>query len=194
MNIIGQKFGKLLVLEKTNEKAKNNGEYKYKCICDCGKKILVRGSNLKQGNSKSCGCSHSSSITKENHRLYIIYDNMKARCNNPKCVSYKNYGGRGIKVCKEWNKDFNVFVKWALENGYKDNLTLDRINNNGNYEPSNCRWATKIEQANNMRTNRFITYNNETKTIAQWSRILKISPQNLRYRINHWGVEKAFNK
>lgn len=194
MNIIGQKFGKLLVLEKTNEKAKNNGEYKYKCICDCGKKILVRGSNLKQGNSKSCGCSHSSSITKENHRLYIIYNNMKARCNNPKNVSYKNYGGRGIKVCDEWNKDFNIFVKWALENGYKNNLTLDRINNNGNYEPSNCRWATKIEQANNMRTNRFITYNNETKTIAQWSRILKTSPQNLRYRIKHWGVEKAFNK
>ena len=194
MNIIGQKFGKLLVLEKTNEKAKNNGEYKYKCICDCGKKILVRGSNLKQGNSKSCGCSHSNSITKENHRLYVIYDNMKARCNNPKNVGYKNYGGRGIKVCNEWNKDFNIFVKWALENGYKDNLTLDRINNNGNYEPSNCRWATKIEQANNMRTNRFITYNNETKTIAQWSRILKISPQNLRYRINHWGVEKAFNR
>lgn len=194
MNIVGQKFGKLLVVEKTNEKAKNNGEYKYKCVCDCGKEILVRGSHLKQGNSTSCGCSRLRKKIKENHRLYIIYSGMKARCKNIKNNAYKNYGGRGIKICNEWDTDFNAFVKWALENGYQNNLTLDRINNNGNYEPSNCRWSTKIEQANNMRTNRPITYNNETKTIAQWARILKRSPQSLRYRIYHWGVEKAFNK
>lgn len=201
MNLIGKRFGKLYVIEKTNEKAKNNGEYKYMCVCDCGKKILVRGSNLKYGNSKSCGCTGvlkrsyiSKGYRKNNIRLYNIYSNIKVRCYNKNCPDYKNYGARGIKMCDEWLNDFVSFYNWATANGYEDNLTIDRINNDGNYEPSNCRWITLQEQAYNKRTNRYITYNGTTKTLAEWAKTLNMSQQKLRYRILNWDIKDAFER
>lgn len=99
---------------------------------------------------------------------YNSYRCMRSRCYRPKDPSYKYYGGRGIAVCDEWHR-FDVFKKWALSNGYSDALTIDRINNDGEYSPSNCRWATPSQQANNRRTNRFVTYNGDTKTVAQWA-------------------------
>lgn len=201
MDLTGKRFGKLLVIEKTNEKSKNNGEYKYKCKCDCGKEILVRGSNLKSGNSKTCGCVRIMSNSpisrgrrKNNIRLYNIYQNMKQRCYDKKCKEYKHYGGRGIIICNEWKNDFLTFYDWSLKNGYSNELSIDRIDNNGNYEPINCRWATRIQQANNTSKNRIIEYNGERKTLAEWSRILNMSQQKLKYRLDNWNINKAFDK
>lgn len=124
-------------------------------------------------------------------RINQIHRAMKRRCLNPNCYEYKDYGGRGITICDEW-MEFKPFYEWAMKNGYSDNLTIDRIDNNGNYEPNNCRWADWYMQANNTRTNRFLTYNGKTQTVAEWARELNISPKTLENRVTQgWGDEKA---
>lgn len=200
MELIGKKIGKLFVVEKTNEKA-SNGEYKYKCICECGKEKNIRGSNLKNGNSKSCGCYNvikrskvSKGYRQNNLRLYNIYQNMKERCYNKNFKEYKHYGGRNIKICEEWQSDYRKFYEWSMNNGYNNNLTIDRINVDGDYEPKNCRWITRQEQAYNKRNSKYITYKGETKTLAEWSKELNMSQPKLRYRIMNWDIEQAFNK
>lgn len=129
-------------------------------------------------------------------RIYIIWKHMKQRCYNSKDKGFKNYGGRGITICEQWKNDFINFYNWAIKNGYKDNLTIDRINVNGNYEPNNCRWATKKEQANNTRNIHYITYNGETHNLTEWSKLLKIKLSTLSRRINtnKWNIEKSFTK
>jgi hypothetical protein len=122
---------------------------------------MARVAPLGNSNRRTHGLSHT--------RLDNIYKAMISRCYKPNNRRYKNYGGRGIKVCDEWKNDKTSFFKWALANGYSDTLTIDRINNNGNYEPANCRWATTKEQQNNRSNNHLITHNGETKTIAQWA-------------------------
>ena len=115
------------------------------------------------------------SLHATNHRLYGIYRGMLTRCYNKKSTSYKNYGGRGITVCDEWKDDFMSFFMWALANGYKKDLSIDRIDNDGNYEPSNCRWATAKEQANNKRTCHYIIYNGEKHTVTEWAELKGVS-------------------
>lgn len=126
-------------------------------------------------------------------RIYSIWCDMKRRCYNKKRKNFKNYGGRGITVCNEWKNNFLSFYNWSIKNGYKDNLTIDRIDVNGNYEPSNCMWANKKAQNNNKRTNHYITYSGKTKTLKQWSEELNLNYDALRNRINcfHWDIEKA---
>lgn len=125
-------------------------------------------------------------------RLYSIWHNMKKRCYYAKSKSFKNYGARGITVCDEWKNDYRAFEKWAMENGYRYNLTIDRINVNGNYEPSNCRLATREQQDCNTRRNVNITYKGETKTVAQWSRVYKIDHCLLGIRLRRgWSFERA---
>lgn len=141
-----KKFGKLKVIKF--EYAKNNKKY-WLCKCCCGKEIITNSHNLISGNTTSCGCSR----IKEKQlipRLYRIWTGMKTRCSNPNRKEYKNYGGRGIKVCKKW-LTYKNFYNWAIRNGYKDNLTIDRIDNDGNYEPKNCRWITIQEQQKNKK-------------------------------------------
>lgn len=117
---------------------------------------------------------------------------MITRCNNLNQSEYKNYGGRGITVCDEWLHDFQAFYDWAMANGYDDSLTIDRIDNDGNYSPSNCRWATRKEQANNKSNNVLLAYCGITKTVAEWSEIQKIPARVINWRIKHkWSVEKA---
>lgn len=128
-------------------------------------------------------------------RLYEIWKGMKRRCNDSNRKEYRIYGGRGIKVCKEWETSFTSFRNWALSNGYNDTLTIERNDVNGNYEPLNCRWATKKEQANNKRNNRFLTHNGKTLTIAQWAKELNVHENTLRNRIKKgWSEEEIFSK
>lgn len=128
-------------------------------------------------------------------RLRNIYKLMKYRCSQPKYDKYKYYGGRGIEVCSDWADSFNSFEQWALENGYAEGLTLDRIDNDGDYEPENCRWVTLKEQANNRSTNHMLTYNGKTQSIQKWSEELDISSTMLEQRIKAgWDVEKALTE
>ena len=126
-------------------------------------------------------------------RLYRIRNAMQQRCENPKAISYKHYGARGITLCEEWRQSFQAFYDWAMSHGYADNLTIERIDNDGNYCPENCRWATPKEQANNTTQNHFITYNGKTQTMAQWAEETGIKYTTLRARINmyHWSIERA---
>ena len=125
--------------------------------------------------------------------LYNSWKHMKERCYNPSCHDYHYWGGRGITVCDAWKNDFLAFKEWALANGYEKGLTIDRINNDGNYEPSNCRWATKKVQTNNRRGLHYITHKGETKTITEWSYLTGVAPSTLYMRLNAygWSVEKT---
>ena len=199
IDITKQKFGKLTVLELAY--IKNHQSY-WLCQCECGNQKIIRGIDLKNGATKSCGCLRlkNNSIVKNynpkaNRRLKRIYYYMKERCYNPSSQNYKNYGNRGIEICSEWKNDFKAFYEWSMANGYKEGLSIDRINVNGNYEPSNCRWVTMKEQCNNKRTNHFITYKNETHTLTEWSEILNIKASCLWKRIvkRSWSIEKALN-
>jgi hypothetical protein len=129
---------------------------------------------------------------KRKQRIYTTWKNMIRRCYNKDHTSYKYYGGKGITVCAEW-QEFEPFYEWAIGSGYSDNLTIDRIDNNDNYKPQNCRWVTPKEQANNRSTNRCITFNGEAKTVAEWADGLGISFQSLdaRLRSGNWSVEEA---
>jgi hypothetical protein len=203
INLAGQKFGRLTVIKRAENNSFNRP--RWICKCDCGNYSIVSSSHLKSNHTKSCGCLQKeirilSNINnkngvihgKHNTRLYRIYENMKQRCYNSNNKDYKNYGGRGITVCDEWKNDFMNFYNWAMENDYRDDLTIDRINNNGNYESNNCRWVTVKEQANNRRNNHFITYNGKTQSITKWSNELNLSKAMLYYRLNHnWNIEKA---
>lgn len=153
---IGDKFNKLTVLEKTNQRI--NRSIIYKCQCDCGNITYVKSTNLIKGYIKSCGCLQKEMANKLNKthglsrtKLFYIYQDMKKRCSVKNHHAYKYYGKRGIKVCDEWANNFMPFYNWATNNGYKEGLTIDRINNNGNYEPNNCRWVTMSIQCKNRR-------------------------------------------
>lgn len=128
-------------------------------------------------------------------RIYSIYVNMKNRCYYTNNKRYQNYGGRGIEVCDEWLNHFQAFYDWAMSHGYSDNLTLDRINVDGNYEPSNCRWVTLKEQENNRSNNHLITYNGKTQTLAQWCKERNIKYATLERRLNKygWSIKRALN-
>lgn len=150
-DLTGQRFGKLVVIKPE----RNNGHgIEWICKCDCGNETVVRSDGLVTGHAKSCGCYNKELKRNYKHgmyktNIYKVWCGMKQRCNNPNNHEYNRYGGRGIKICKEWNEDFEKFGKWALSHGYKQGLQIDRINNNGNYEPSNCRFVTALENMHN---------------------------------------------
>lgn len=205
----GRKFGKLQVI---GDPIKQGRRKYYLCQCDCGKVFSVRGDALITGNTKSCGCTRtitnartgkrrvsttrSGGRNSARNRLYHVWYGMKRRCENPQYSGYPHYGGRGIGVCEEW-MDFQNFYEWAMENGYDPNApnkrcTIDRIDVDGNYEPSNCRWAD-VKTQNNNRTNCvMLTYKGETHTVAEWAEKVGLRHGALLNRINNgWSIEKA---
>lgn len=192
-DLTNKRFGKLLVVENTNKK--RNKKTIWLCKCDCGNYKEVQVDNLTSGHTKSCGCLNGKGYKHnlKNTRLYYIWSCMKQRCYNENHKQYKDYGQRGIKICNEWHEFIN-FYNWAINNDYQDNLTIDRINNNGNYEPDNCRWVNMKIQSNNRRSNHIIEYKNETHTLKEWCDILKLNYKTIQTRINSlkWNVEKAF--
>lgn len=199
-DITGQRFGRLVAI-RPNGKQGNN--IKWLCRCDCGNEITTNVSSLTRGKTKSCGCLRkeitSKQFTKHGGRLdhlYAIYCSMKKRCKNPNDNHYEFYGGKGVKVCDEWQSNYASFKEWALQNGYSPKLSIDRIDVNGNYEPSNCRWVTMKEQANNKTNNKFIEYQGETHTIAEWARIKGLSYFSLYQRImvHKWDIERAMTQ
>lgn len=170
IDLTGQRFGTLVVLGRA-EKADSSNHTYWLCICDCGNKKIVSGQNMKCGHTTSCGKGHSSKHGEYNTRLYKIWGKMKARCLKPNNPRYKDWGGRGIKVCEEW-QTYEPFRDWALSNGYSNDLSIDRIDNDGNYTPDNCRWATAKQQSNNQSTNLYYEINGERHTLHEWSEIL----------------------
>lgn len=187
-SLVGKRFFRTVVVAKT-DKRYNNCMMVYECHCDCGNVHYANTANLLSGRVKSCGCykkewfeSHKTHGDSQS-RLHKIWRLMKNRCVNKKSPNYKNYGNRGISVCQEWLTDYAAFQQWSLQNGYNDSLTIDRIDNDGDYCPENCRWVTRMAQSNNTRQNRFITYNGKTQTMMQWSRELGINYSTFRYHV-----------
>jgi len=188
----GERYNRWTVIEGL-------GYSKWLCKCDCGVIKEVRGTALKQGASKSCGCLQRELVTKRatkhgkhETRLYKTWQNMKSRCNNPNASKYYLYGGKGIKVCEGWENDFNAFYNWSLENGYSDKLTLDRIDGNKDYSPGNCRWVTYKVQGNNTTQNHLITYEGTTLTAAQWAEKLGMNYNTFTERLRRgWSIERA---
>lgn len=182
-DLIGKRFERLVVLKQTEDYVVPSGRHhpQWLCQCDCGNIVEVLGDSLKSGHTKSCGClrednlktvaiTHGDSYSK----LYGVYTSIIDRCYNPNNKRFKDYGGRGIIVCDEWKDSYLNFKTWAISSGYKEGLSIDRKDNNLGYNPSNCRWTTRIVQQNNMRRNHIVEHNGQSKTIAEWSRELNI--------------------
>lgn len=200
IDLTGKRFGRLTVLQLVPKEIKHDTTRQsfWLCQCDCGNKHIAGSKSLRNGDTPSCGCITKERLTKHGGygtRLYNILDKMKYRCNNVKSKDYKNYGARGIKVCDEWldkETGFMNFYNWAMKNGYRDDLSIDRIDNNGDYEPSNCRWVNNITQCNNRRANKYVTYHGKTKTITQWSRLVGISASTISQRLKRgWTIEQT---
>lgn len=185
---IGEKIGRLTVIRLIGKKT--NGTKIYECKCECGNTKRVVGAELRRGHTQSCGCLFNEvqlkTVTKHGRsksRIYKIWKGIKKRCTNPNAHCFKDYGGRGITICDEWKNDFQSFYYWAINNGYSKELSIDRIDVNGNYSPSNCRWATKKEQANNKRSNIIIEFEGKNYTIAELSQITGIKKSTLYSRV-----------
>ena len=192
-DLVGTRVNHLVVMSR--EGSDKNRNSLWRCRCDCGKEILVRGFTLRSGDIFSCGCESKRSTTHGESRtkLYHVWQGMKSRCNNPNYHQYHLYGGRGISVCGEW-MDYINFKEWAINNGYKPGLTIDRIDTDGNYCPENCRWVTQKEQQNNKRTNRTITYNGETHSLMEWCELLQLNYERVSSRLDYgWTFEDAIS-
>lgn len=203
-DLTGQKFGLLTVIGLAETDTRKTY---WVCKCDCGNMKTVRSDSLLCGAIKSCGCikrkQDEVNLTK-NHRhkmsgtrIYLEWQGMKGRCYNKGSARYADWGGRGIEVCEQWRNSFESFYTWAMANGYQDNLTIDRIDNNGNYCPENCRWVGQQEQCRNRRSNINITIGNSTRTLMEWCEIFQVDYTNVnaRYHRNkNATIDYLFNR
>jgi hypothetical protein len=193
IDLVGQKFGKL---EVKSFHGKIKSHYYWNCLCECGNLSRVSGYRLRSGHTKSCGCLRKTAIPGryidgKRTREMSCWQNMIYRCYNPKNKSYKYYGGRGIQVCERWRDSFENFFEDMGK--CPDGMSIERVDNDGNYEPSNCKWIPKKNQNSNRRDTVIITYNGETKTLNQWATCLGMNYSILKMRLRNWNnVEKAF--
>ncbi len=195
-DLTGLRYGRFTVVRRVENS--KSGCSRWLCRCDCGEERVHTAGALNYGEIQSCGCLGKESRLRSNTRhggsktkLYRVWHSMKDRCSLETCSAFKHYGGRGISVCEEW-KDYQVFHDWAMSSGYKEGLSIDRIDVNGNYEPSNCRWVSKDVQANNTTANKVLCHNGESRTMSEWAKILGISYSTLAKRLHDgWSVEKA---
>lgn len=206
-DLTGKRYGRLTVMYQNGFRYKPSGQRNvlWHCKCDCGKEKDIPANTLRNGRSMSCGCLNSELASKRAtvhggckgeklESIYKIWRCMKGRCFQKSNNRYKDYGGRGIKICREW-LDYSKFREWAISNGYKEGLSIDRIDVNGDYCPENCRWATAIEQANNKRNNAYITALGDTKTATEWSRATGIDASTILERIKSgWSEERAVSE
>lgn len=198
-DLSGQKFGRLTALYRLHNYHKKCTYWL--CICDCGNLKIIKYIHLTSGHTKSCGCLQKEIVYKqstkhglEGTRLYNTYYNMRSRCYNKNNKEYKNYGGRGITICDEWLNDFMAFYNWSINNHYQENLTIDRIDNDVGYSPSNCRWVNNTSQQRNKRNNNIITINNESHCLSEWCELLKIKRDTVYKRLKYgWDIYKALN-
>ena len=202
VDLTGQKFNKLTVIERAEDHEQPGGQRKtmWRCRCDCGNETIVTAYDLFHGHTKSCGCIleeyHENSRNRDpiRSRIYAIYYGMRYRCYSKNCSRYKNYGERGIKICKEWMEDYDSFEKWALENGYKDGLSIERIDVNGDYCPENCTWVSLKEQSRNKCNTVRINVNGNKYTIIELSELTGLSYGKIYYRYsNGWSGEEIMN-
>jgi len=202
-DLTGQKFARLTAIKRVE----NNkyGRVQWLWLCECGNEKKIGANEVVSKNTKSCGCLAKEILDDHNNtqgthkmtnsRIYNIWRLMRQRCYKNYNVNYKNYGDRGIKICDEWLTNFVNFYNWAIQNGYRDDLEIDRINVNGNYEPSNCRWADHLTQGNNRRTNHIITINGVTKTASEWGREYGLNSKTILYRLKiGWKNEELLSK
>lgn len=196
-DLLGKRFGRLLVVSKSDDRCSTG--IKWNCVCDCGNTVCVPSLNLRCGDTKSCGClqkevtsekmkTHGATIGGRRERLYKVWAGMLTRTRNPNASNYKYYGGRGISVCEDW-LNYEIFREWALSHGYNEGAehgecTIDRIDDNGDYCPDNCRWVSAGVQANNQRSNKLIEHNGETHNIKEWSVILGINYSTMKKYIS----------
>ncbi len=196
-DLIGFRSGKLTVIKKL--KGNKHKEMEWLCLCDCGNEHISSSNRLTRHITTCCKSCAMEKISHSNRthgceprRLYGIYTNMKTRCYNSNYVLFSRYGGRGISICDEWLKSYESFRDWAFNNGYSERLTIERVDNDGNYCPENCKWVDRTAQANNRHTNRILTLNGESDTMANWSRRLNIPYHIIQGRLEkNWDDEKA---
>lgn len=192
IDITGNKYGRLTVIKKTGRDKKGNALWL--CKCSCGELSIVRSQHLRRGETKSCGClakGNARRYGESRNRLALIWRAMINRCLSENNPNYKHYGARGIIVCAEWF-DFFAFRDWANSNGYSEELTLERKDVNGNYEPANCKWATMKDQENNRTNNRLIFAKGRTMTLQQWSDLTGIPRETIRSRLERgWSAERS---
>lgn len=200
-DLTGKKFGRLTVVGFSRLEKRSSNQYRYywNCKCECGNEKEVLSNTLRSGITQSCGClckeRHPKKHGMSNTRLFWIWHSMKDRCKNKNSRAYKYYGGKGVTVCEEW-QEFNGFKEWSMKNGYKDNLTIDRIDSNGNYEPENCRWVDFKVQANNTSRNHYLSINGERKTLSQWSEFFGVPYKYVHKRVHDlgWTFEEAVSR
>lgn len=205
-DLTGKKLGKLTVIEQHGFTKPNKYGHRYAiwyCKCDCGNYVERTSDVLKRGKS-SCGCVQEANLKRmslgnvkhglSKTRIYGIWKNMISRCYREKDIHYKAYGARGITVCDEWKNDSSKFFEWAFANGYRNDLTIERIDNDKGYCPENCTWIPKEQQSKNKRQNIMITYEGKTMCASDWAKETGISASAIRYRFKRgWGTERIFS-
>ena len=187
IDLTGQRFKKLLVIEFICRK---NNHSLFKCKCDCGNETIVTSNNLRRNHTTSCGClsvekiiERSTTHNLRKHPLYVSWIGMRNRCYYKNHNRFKNYGARGIQVFGEWRKDFNNFYNWAINNGWENGLSIDRIDNDKDYCPENCKFSTSKQQSRNRTSNVRLTINGETRILIEWAELLNIKYETLRRKI-----------